>query len=162
MRKTVISVTLVSTLGCLGQCKKDPESSDNSLETSDEQENGSELCDAYLACTALVEPELLGSLTDSYGIDGSCWGEGEELCNNACEVGLAEYQEDLADDGDIEPDCFEVGWLGASALSPGDYGFQRWTVGVGDFPSGVRGRRAGGYVHDGTRVIHPRPPSARC
>lgn len=54
----------------------------------------SELCDAFIACTAETSAAGLGVVLAAYGAQGNCWSQGSlALCNDACAQGLKDALE---------------------------------------------------------------------
>jgi len=108
----------------------------------DGEDQGSEVCDALLACVGEVDPDRLPSLVGAYGGTGTCWGDEttEAACNTACESGLQEYQRDHPD----EPACDGVADTGP--WDPWTFDAGTWTV------------TYTGVVHDTCDVVDPDDP----
>jgi hypothetical protein len=67
-----------------------------------------EVCAAYLDCAGENTPEILPTLTPTYGEDGSCWKEGKderEACEAACEAALTVCEADADADTDADADA---------------------------------------------------------
>ena len=84
-------------------------------------QGGSETCDQYVSCMAVVEPGLFTDASAAFGQDGSCWKEDAVDCDMLCEVGMDVLME--AEDG---AQC------GGDAAEPGLFYYWRLLVGSTD------------------------------
>jgi hypothetical protein len=65
------------------------------------------VCADYLDCAGENTPEILPTLTPTYGEDGSCWKEGKderEACEAACDAALTACEADTDTDTDSDSD----------------------------------------------------------
>ena len=65
----------------------------------------SQICQDYLDCLAATEPNSLAQKEAEYGLQGSCWQNGEV---ERCELVCSNEHDDLFDENPHEPACGEV------------------------------------------------------
>lgn len=93
--------------GCAGLAGEDtaenePADTGTDNEVPDWQQTSS--CEDYLACLEAVSPAEAAEAEDTYGEDGSCWGE-DDAAASACDQACEDLYGALAEDHTDEPAC---------------------------------------------------------
>lgn len=72
--------------------------------TSTDALDQSDVCADYLTCASAADPDAFSSLEETYGPDGDCWTQGQDIADN-CSDACLEAVKALAVDNRTEDGC---------------------------------------------------------